>query len=198
MKLFVAVMASLFMTFDVVAQEPVKLPAPDLTGGMPLMQAMKERKTERAFSTEALDDQTLSDILWTAWGYNRPDKRTIPTARNRQNMEVYVLKADGAFRYDARANSLIPVTAQDLRPFAAKQDFVLNAPVTLLFVADEDDKYAGMHAGSAYQNVGLYCASKGLYNVVRGMIDRDALATALGIEDEDDIIISQTVGKPAK
>ena len=198
MKLFVAVMASLFMTFDVVAQEPVKLPAPDLTGGMPLIQAMKERKTERAFSTEALDDQTLSDILWTAWGYNRPDKRTIPTARNRQNMEVYVLKADGAFRYDARANSLIPVTAQDLRPFAAKQDFVLNAPVTLLFVADEDDKYAGMHAGSAYQNVGLYCASKGLYNVVRGMIDRDALATALGIEDEDDIIISQTVGKPAK
>lgn len=198
MKLFVAVLASLFMSFDVVAQEPVKLPAPDLTGGMPLMQAMKERKTERAFSTEALDDQTLSDILWTAWGYNRPDKRTIPTARNRQNMEVYVLKADGAFRYDARANSLIPVTAQDLRPFAAKQDFVLNAPVTLLFVADEDDKYAGMHAGSAYQNVGLYCASKGLYNVVRGMIDRDALAKALGIEDEDDIIISQTVGKPAK
>lgn len=198
MKLFVAVLASLFMSFDVVAQEPVKLPAPDLTGGMPLMQAMKERKTERAFSTEALDDQTLSDILWTAWGYNRPDKRTIPTARNLQNMEVYVLKADGAFRYDARANSLIPVTAQDLRPFAAKQDFVLNAPVTLLFVADEDDKYAGMHAGSAYQNVGLYCASKGLYNVVRGMIDRDALAKALGIEDEDDIIISQTVGKPAK
>lgn len=198
MRLCVAVMASLFMTFDAFAQEAVKLPAPDLTGGMPLMQAMKERKTERAFSTEALDNQTLSDILWAAWGYNRPDKRTIPTARNRQNMEVYVLKADGAFRYDARANSLIPVTAQDLRPLAAKQDFVLNAPVTLLFVADEDDKYARMHAGSAYQNVGLYCASKGLYNVVRGMIDRDALAKALGIEDEDDIIISQTVGKPAK
>lgn len=198
MRLCVAVMASLFMTFDAFSQEAVKLPAPDLTGGMPLMQAMKERKTERAFSTEALDNQTLSDMLWAAWGYNRPDKRTIPTARNRQNMEVYVLKADGAFRYDARANSLIPVTAQDLRSFAAKQDFVLNAPVTLLFVADEDDKYAGMHAGSAYQNVGLYCASKGLYNVVRGMIDRDALAKALGIEDEDDIIISQTVGKPAK
>lgn len=198
MRLCIAVMASLFMTFDAFAQEAVKLPAPDLTGGMPLMQAMKERKTERAFSTEALDNQTLSDILWAAWGYNRLDKRTIPTARNRQNMEVYVLKADGAFRYDARANSLIPVTAQDLRPLAAKQDFVLNAPVTLLFVADEDDKYAGMHAGSAYQNVGLYCASKGLYNVVRGMIDRDALAKALGIEDEDDIIISQTVGKPAK
>lgn len=198
MRLCIAVMASLFMTFDAFAQEAVKLLAPDLTGGMPLMQAMKERKTERAFSTEALDNQTLSDMLWAAWGYNRPDKRTIPTARNRQNMEVYVLKADGAFRYDARANSLIPVTAQDLRPLAAKQDFVLNAPVTLLFVADEDDKYAGMHAGSAYQNVGLYCASKGLYNVVRGMIDRDALAKALGIEDEDDIIISQTVGKPAK
>lgn len=198
MRLCIAVMASLFMTFDAFAQEAVKLPAPDLTGGIPLMQAMKERKTERAFSTEALDNQTLSDMLWAAWGYNRPDKRTIPTARNRQNMEVYVLKADGAFRYDARANSLIPVTAQDLRPLAAKQDFVLNAPVTLLFVADEDDKYAGMHAGSAYQNVGLYCASKGLYNVVRGMIDRDALAKALGIEDEDDIIISQTVGKPAK
>lgn len=198
MKVLTVFLACFFAAFDLAAQEAVKLPAPVVTGGMPLMQAMKERKTERAFSSEALDAQTLSDILWSAWGYNRPDKRTIPTAKNRQNMEVYVLKADGAFRYDARGNALIPVTSQDLRPLAARQDFVMSAPVTLLFVADDDDDYAGMHAGSAYQNVGLYCASKGLHNVVRGMIDRKALAAALGIHDDDDIIISQTIGKPVK
>lgn len=198
MKALVVFFACLFTICDATAQELVKLPDPVVTGGMPLMQAMNERRTERSFSAEALDMQTLSEILWAAWGYNRPDKRTIPTAKNRQNLNVYVLKADGAWRYNARANTLSPVTSQDLRPLAARQDFVMTAPVTLLFTADDDDDNAEMHAGSAYQNVGLYCASKGLHNVVRGMIDRKALAEALGIRDDDDIIISQTIGKPAK
>lgn len=186
----------LFVSGTACAQDVVKLPPPDVMGGLPLMQAMNERKTDRAFSSEPLDNQTLSDILWAAWGYNRPDKRTIPTAKNRQKMDVYVLKSDGAWIYDAKNNALVPVVSEDLRPLAARgQDFVTTAPVTLLFVADEDDDYSMMHAGSAYQNVGLYCASKGLGNVVRGMIDRKKLAQALSIVDDDDIIISQTIGK---
>ena len=186
----------LFVSGTACAQDVVKLPPPDVMGGLPLMQAMHERKTDRVFSSEPLDNQTLSDILWAAWGYNRPDKRTIPTAKNRQKMDVYVLKSDGAWIYDAKNNALVPVVSEDLRPLAARgQDFVTTAPVTLLFVADEDDDYSMMHAGSAYQNVGLYCASKGLGNVVRGMIDRKKLAQALSIVDDDDIIISQTIGK---
>ena len=186
----------LFVSGTACAQDVVKLPPPDVMGGLPLMQAMNERKTDRVFSSEPLDNQTLSDILWAAWGYNRPDKRTIPTAKNRQKMDVYVLKSDGAWIYDAKNNALVPVVSEDLRPLAARgQDFVTTAPVTLLFVTDEDDDYSMMHAGSAYQNVGLYCASKGLGNVVRGMIDRKKLAQALSIVDDDDIIISQTIGK---
>jgi len=174
--------------------ENIVLPAPETTGGKPLMQAMAERKTEREFADKPVSAKDLSNILWAAYGFNRPGKRTIPTARNEQGMDVYVLTADGAFLYNAKDNVLEQVVKKDLRDLLGPQDFARKAPLTLLFV-EKQHKYAGMHAGSAYQNVGLYCASAGLNNVVRGMYDADGLAKALNLGDRE-VIVTQTVGYP--
>ena len=174
--------------------ENIVLPAPETTGGKPLMQAMAERKTEREFADKPVSAKDLSNILWAAYGFNRPGKRTIPTARNEQGMDVYVLTADGAFLYNAKNNVLEQVVKKDLRDLLVPQDFARKAPLTLLFV-EKQHKYAGMHAGSAYQNVGLYCASAGLNNVVRGMYDADGLAKALNLGDRE-VIVTQTVGYP--
>lgn len=174
--------------------ENIVLPAPETTGGKPLMQAMAERKTEREFADKPVSAKDLSNILWAAYGFNRPGKRTIPTARNEQGMDVYVLTADGAFLYNAKDNVLKQVVKKDLRDLLGPQDFARKAPLTLLFV-EKQHKYAGMHAGSAYQNVGLYCASAGLNNVVRGMYDADGLAKALNLGDRE-VIVTQTVGYP--
>lgn len=174
--------------------ENIVLPAPETTGGKPLMQAMAERKTEREFADKPVSAKDLSNILWAAYGFNRPGKRTIPTARNEQGMDVYVLTADGAFLYNAKDNVLEQVVKKDLRDLLVPQDFARKAPLTLLFV-EKQHKYAGMHAGSAYQNVGLYCASAGLNNVVRGMYDADGLAKALNLGDRE-VIVTQTIGYP--
>ena len=174
--------------------ENIVLPAPETTGGKPLMQAMAERKTAREFADKPVSAKDLSNILWAAYGFNRPGKRTIPTARNEQGMDVYVLTADGAFLYNAKDNVLEQVVKKDLRDLLVPQDFARKAPLTLLFV-EKQHKYAGMHAGSAYQNVGLYCASAGLNNVVRGMYDADGLAKALNLGDRE-VIVTQTVGYP--
>lgn len=172
----------------------IALPAPETTGGKPLMQALTERKTVREFADKPVSAKDLSNILWAAYGFNRPARRTIPTARNEQGMDVYVLTAQGAFLYNAKDNVLEQVGKQDLREFLGPQDFVRQAPLTLLFV-EKPNKYAGMHAGSAYQNVGLYCASAGLNNVVRGMYDAESLAKALNLGDKE-VIVTQTVGYP--
>jgi len=172
------------------------------------MQALTARHSTRAFSDKALPAQTLGDLLWAAAGVNRPDsgKRTAPSARDWREIDVYVLTADGAYRYDGKAHALRPVVARDLRALAGTQDFVASAPVNLVYVADlermrgareaERDLYIGADTGFMAQNVYLYCASAGLATVVRGSVDRDALAKALGLSTKQRITLAQTVGYP--
>ena len=130
-----------------------------------------------------------------AFGVNRQDgKRTAPTAMNKQDMDIYVLNKDGVFLYDAKENALLPVSDKDLRNINT-QPFAKKAPVTLLYVA-QNGRCAGMHAGSLYQNVGLFCAAFGLNNVVRGGKDNDEMTKALNLSDGKQVIVSQVVGYP--
>lgn len=179
--------------------ETLTLPAPDIQGGKALMQALNERHSARRFSPRPLSDKLLGDLLWAACGVNRPDgRRTIPTALNRQDIEVYVLRGDGAWRYDAPRHALERAAEDDLRGFLGAQAFAREAPVTLLYVSDTDKNgnglYAAMHAGSAYQNVGLFCASAGLNNVVRASHDAEALAQGLQLPAHKRIVVSQSLG----
>ena len=135
----------------------------------------------------------LSEILWVAFGISHDGKRTIPTAMNQQNLKVYVVRNDGAWLYDAAENSLTQVTAENLQPLFATQDFMKDVPVNLVYVGS-DEKYSPMHAGSAYQNVGLYAASKGMHSVVRGYFDNDRVTKALNLENGERAIVSQAIG----
>jgi len=206
-----AVLTTLVTAPLATAQElqPVALPAPRTDGGLPLMQALKLRATSRAFATDPLPPQTLADLLWAADGINRPQegKRTAPSAHNWQEIDVVVLTATGAWVYDAAGNRLLPLAAGDLRALGGVQDFVKEAPVTLVLVADTARmKGAGPDAPSlAYadaafvsQNVYLFCASSGLATGVRAMIDRPALAKALKLRDAQTIALAQSVGYPKK
>ena len=187
---------------------PVALPAPQTDGGKPLMQALKLRASARAFAPEPLPDQTLSNLLWAAWGINRPQegKRTAPSARNWQEIDVLVVNATGTYVYDATAHALKPLAAGDLRALAGTQEFVKGAPLDLVYVADMSRMEGGSdvqpmaYADAAFiaQNVYLFCASEGLATVVRASVDRPALAKALKLRDSQLVVFAQTVGFPKK
>ena len=187
----------------------VQLVPPQMEGGKPLMQALKERATARAFSPEKLPDQVLSNLLWAAFGVNRPDgRRTAPSASNWQEVDIYVMAANGAFVYEAKTHSLTPVASEDLRALAGTQAFAKEAPVTLFFVADfarmgkasqeQKDFLAPADTGYISQNVYLFCASEGLATGVRASIDKPALAKALKLRPDQKIILAQSVGYPKK
>jgi SagB-type dehydrogenase family enzyme len=188
--------------------ESTKLPPPHTTGGMPLMQALKERHSTREFSAKPLSAQVLSDLLWAASGVNRPDsgKRTAPSARDRREIMIYVAMADGAYAYAPEAHTLQRVVARDLRALTGQQDFVVTAPVNLVYVADlnrmgdasaeDKTRYAAADTGFIAQNVYLFCAANGLGAVVRGLVDREALGAALGLAPHQQIVLAQTVGYP--
>jgi SagB-type dehydrogenase family enzyme len=188
----------------------IRLPAPQTTGGKPLMEALKERKSDRNFSEKDLDNQTLSNLLWAAYGFNRADekKRTAPSAMNKQEIDIYVATKQGLYRYNAFANILECVSSGDLRKYTGVQPFVAVAPVNLVYVADyaqmgggnDEDKlaYAYADAGFIGQNVYLFCASEGLITVVRGSINKTELAKYLKLRSSQKIILAQTVGYKAQ
>jgi SagB-type dehydrogenase family enzyme len=191
------------------AQEIIKLPAPKTEGGMPLMQALKERRSGREFSSEKLPLTTLSNLLWAAWGINRPDgHHTAPSARNAQEMDVYVAMSDGLFLYDPKQNHLQKILAEDVRAATGTNPYVKDAAVNLIYVADlaranlkepsAIEFYTGADTSFLAQNVYLFCASEGLSTVVRGSIDRTALAKIMKLRTDQKITLAQSVGYPKK
>ncbi len=189
-------------------KKQIVLQKPQMYGGKPLMQALKDRRSGRSFSSKRLPDRVLSNLLWAAFGVNRPStgKRTAPSTMNWQEIDIYLATPDGLYLYDAKRHALDPVLAGDIRAFTGKQDFVKDAPLNLIYVADlnkmarvpaaEQVKYSGVDTGLISQNVYLYCASEGLSTVVRAHIDYDALAEVMKLKSSQRIIVSQTVGYP--
>ncbi len=188
--------------------KPVQLPSPRTTGGMPLMEALANRKTTREFSDRAISPQVLSNLLWAAWGINRPDgRRTAPSAVNWQPVDVYVALKEGFFRYDAKGNTLEPVLSEDIRALTGSQDFVGTAPLNLVYVAEtlriprdipfeQKVTIASTDVGFIAQNVYLFCASEGLGCVVRGRVDKEALAKKAGLSETQRVLLAHTVGYP--
>jgi SagB-type dehydrogenase family enzyme len=194
------------------AQElrPLELPKPQTDGGRPLMQVLRDRHSTREFKPDKLPLQVLSNLLWAASGINRPEtgKRTAPSAMNWQEVDIYVALPEGLYVYDAKAHRLMPTLAEDVRAATGGQDFVKGAPLNLVYVADlartkdagaeEKNFYTTIDVGFIGQNVYLFCASEGLATVVRGTVDRPALAKLMKLRPEQKIIVAQTVGYPKK
>jgi SagB-type dehydrogenase family enzyme len=184
------------------------LPPPDKAGGMPLMQALANRQSAREFDPSPLAPQMLSNLLWATAGVNREDLggRTVPSAMNAQEVQVYLALPDGLYRYDAPSHKLFLVSATDVRRVTGYQDFVDTAPLDLVFVADfarmklvpvaQRVAFASAAAGAMAQNVYLFCASAGLATVIRAWLDRDALTQAMGLNNDQQVLLSQTVGRP--
>jgi nitroreductase len=191
------------------AQQVVKLPPPRTDGGKPLMQALKLRRTSRQYAERPLPPQVLSDLLWAAWGINRPEAglRTAPSWRNRQQVDLYLAMADGVWIYDPKGHRLVQHMKEDLRGNTTTgQPFVKTAPVNIVFVADasklEGDKESLLIAAVAdsaiiAQNIYLFCASEGLATVVRGLVPRVELAKRLELSPTQNIYLAQSVGYPA-
>jgi SagB-type dehydrogenase family enzyme len=187
----------------------IELPKPQTEGGRPLMQVLKDRHSSRQYSPEKLPPQELSNLLWAAFGINRPDsgKRTAPSARNWQEIDIYVATTDGLYLYQAKPHTLKPVLTKDVRAATGGQSFVTAAPVNLIFVADlskmggsEQDKITTSAADTGFigQNVYLYCASEGLATVIRGSVKKAELRDIMKLRSEQRIVLAQTVGYPQK
>ncbi len=188
------------------ALKPIELPK-RRGGGMPLMDALEVRHSTREYSKRELPLEVLSDLLWAAFGVNRPSgDRTAPYWRHIMVIDIYLAMRDGVWIYDPKSHSLLPHLTRDIRAQTGTQDFVGVAPLNLVYVAHGErmlefspaDRrlYASVDSGFIGQNVYLYCASQGLATVFRGAVDYPKLAGALKLPEQQFVTFAQTVGYP--
>jgi len=139
--------------------QPIQLLSPQIDGGKPLMQALQKRSTSREFSSDPLPHQVLSNLLWAAYGINRPEvgKRTVPSASNCQEIDLYVSMASGLYLYDAKKNRLDPILNEDIRALTGKQPFVKTAPVNLIVVADYSTRTFSSPSWKSFASYLLNC-----------------------------------------
>ena len=184
----------------------MQLPPPRPEGGKPLIQALKLRRSIREYADRALPLQVLSDLLWAAFGVNRPSgDRTAPYWRHVMVIDVYAVMANGVWFYDPKRH-VLQHSRVDIRAATGLQDFVATAPLNLVYVAHgermqdvspEDRRlYASVDAGFIGQNVYLFCASEGLATVFRGAVDTKKLAQAMELDSAQFVTFAQTVGYP--
>ena len=186
------------------AQEVKQLPQPDMQLSVTLTEALQKRRSDREYNADRdITDQQLSQILWAACGVNRPDKKllTIPTAVNAQDIQVYVCRKDGVALYQPYDNTLKKVSSEDIRPLLAeRQQNMKNAPVFLLIVSDQEkfrhnaEVYGAMDAGYASQDICLMCAALGLKTVPRAMMNKEAVAKALGLGEKQILELNHPIG----
>jgi SagB-type dehydrogenase family enzyme len=197
-------------SYDICAstQDYVALLPPSNLNGVSISDALKNRRTIREFSDKKLSDQQISDLLWCACGANREDgKRTAPTARNAQEMDVYLFTPAAIYCYQAASHSLKLVKVGDFREKSGKQGAFIVAPVSVSIVADFnkmegfDDEakqfYSATDAGFISQNIYLYASASGLATVTCGNIDRPGIVELLGLPNAK-AILSHPVGYEAE
>lgn len=194
---------------QLIAPEALALDAEFAPLSMALFKVLLRRQSSREFGSGELPLYALSRLLWAAFGVNRPEQglRTAPSANDGQEIDIYVAMRAGLYRFDARQLVLQPVLAGDLRAATGRQDFAATAPINLIYVANlkegdvrpdtEQRFYAALDTGFISQNVYLFCAAEGLATVVRGWVDRPALAEAMGLAPHQQVIAAQSVGYPA-
>lgn len=190
-------------TIPAVCQQTlIQLPKPRMTGGMPLMQALEKRQTTRAFADKPLPVEMLSNLLWAAFGVNRPRMvkaglgRTAPSAMNRQEVELYVVLAQGVYRYEAEVNRLRLAAEGDARPKVGP-GAAAHAAVTLIYVADAKLSFAEVDTGFIGQNVYLFAASEGLnawFYALHGENDAATVGAALKLTADKRALYGQSVG----
>ncbi|GHT14991.1 hypothetical protein FACS189426_22150 [Bacteroidia bacterium] len=163
------------------------------------MDALNARQSNREYSDKELSLQTLSDLVWAAYGFNREDKRTAPSSQDKQEIDLYVSLKTGIYFYDGKAQKLILKAKGNHQATTGRQAFVEIAPVNFVFVAnlDKNSRDAALiDCGFISQNIYLFCASENLNSVVRGSYDKEGLQSLLKLTEKQEVLLTQTVGYP--
>jgi SagB-type dehydrogenase family enzyme len=193
----------------------IQLPAPDLTGSVPVEKAIAERRSVRQFTDDPLSLEIVSQMMWAAQGITEDGrKRTAPSAGATYPLEIYLIAnrveglKPGLYHYLARPHALEIIKIQDLSrelgEAALGQNVIQKAAFNIVIAADYErttsrygargERYVHIEIGHAGQNIYLQAEALGLGTVAVGAFDDPKVRELLGIEEE--ALYIMPVGRP--
>jgi nitroreductase len=103
-----------------------------------LQKALEARRSSRDFSGEPIAEDKVAALLWAADGINRKNlKRTTPSALNWQDVSIYVIQANGIWKYLPKRHALLFIEGKDQREhFGEIKTWMKLASQHLVFVSD--------------------------------------------------------------
>lgn len=215
---------------------PLELPVPDgavmvdlippddlHVGQVPLIEALRRRRSRRTWTDQPLSLEELSFLLWATQGIRLIGRkgafalRMVPSAGARHPFETYLWVsrveglAQGLYRYLAIKHKLCllradPTLADLVSEAAAGQTFVGDAAVTFLWAAVPyrtewrydvgSAKVIALDAGHLCQNLYLACEGISAGTCAIGAYDQSKMDALLGLDGHDQFIIyAAPVGK---
>jgi nitroreductase len=194
-----AFLASILFAQDItLAKPPAKL-------GIDVLEAIRERSAARTFVKKDIPITDLSTIVWAGNGLKGTTDAvsaaskagaTIPVSGDVDYIDLYVLSAKGAWRYDQAANVLKSVGSKDVRA-QVTQEAIPTAALMILFAVDNAkapsflkgmpalfQQMANGTAGYGAQNIALVAAGLKIDSIVMYNIKPDATAAALKLPKE--------------
>jgi SagB-type dehydrogenase family enzyme len=210
--LFFVVIFLLFLCLAAEAQKTIQLPQPKYGGEMSVEESILRRRSERGFEEKELTIQQISQILWAAqgitdqqWGF-----RAAPSAGSLYPLTLYLLKADGVFRYVPDGHKLIQTITEDRRPSIVRaslgQGFIAEAPLVIVIAANfrileakygqRSYRYLNMEVGHVAENIHLQAVALGLGSVPVGAFWDDVIAKVLELPGTQDPFYLIPIGYP--
>jgi SagB-type dehydrogenase family enzyme len=187
-------------------------------GQIPLVEAMRRRRSHRSFTDAPLSLEELTFLLWATQGLNgdRPNLRVVPSGGARHPFETYLFVnrvsglEPGLYRYLAQEHQLCLLRSDpDMDAQVAdacNHDFAGNCAVTFLWSAIPyrtewrysflSAKLIALDAGHVCQNLYLACEAIGAGTCALDAYDQHKLDAFLGLDGEDEFAIyAAPVGK---
>lgn len=183
----------------------IELPSPMLSSRTSTEEALKLRRSIRAYKNQSLNLKEVAQLLWAAQGITSKNGfRTTPSAGALYPLEIYLVAgrieglSPGVYHYTPVNHALEKITNGDVRLLLAEaslgQENVKLAPANIVITAifsRTTKKYGQlgrdfvlMEAGHAAQNIYLQSVSLKLGTVCIGAFDRNGVKKALVLQEE--------------
>ncbi len=205
----------------------IQLPQPRYESNVPVEQAMRERRSRRTFTEQALTLREVSQILWAAYGITQPQDdpaflrggfKTAPSAGALYPLEVYLVAGNveeltpGVYKYIPTGHKIKRVVKNDMRQAlsaaALSQEMIGDAPAGLVYTAvfrrtttkygeRGRKRYVPMEVGFSAENVYLQAEALGLGTCMVGAFEDEAVSDVLQLPPDEEPLVILPLGHPS-
>ncbi len=188
----------------------VTLPTPKYESNFSVEEALESRRSIRAYKSEPLTLQHLSQLLWAAQGITYANTyRTAPSAGALYPLEIYLVAGDvvdlspGVYKYHPDGHKMTLQVEGDKRKAVAKaalfQNWMSKAPVMVVITAvyrrtskkygKRGDRYVHIEVGHVAQNIYLQAGALNLGTVIVGAYSDQIVKNILNLQEEQPLAI---------